>query len=576
MAIIHYEVYVLETRGWMLHARYPRKSRDTAYSEIRELEQLSFKVRVVREIYYADTNTFDEADVYVTGKGFVEGHRPANFNATSGAAATSPAGRGPPRKGPPPRKAAKPPSGNSHVFARLLAIVAVGISAGLVAVKITPDVILWLWRLGLFRVEAERSTYGAVFLAVFVLAFLMVTVPLANRFLPHQTEIELRGRRRTVAQARVPTADDRARRLKASVNRLAREVSPEAAAEIVALPAEEMFEESELHHHDDEQLPEIREYPDDEPPPKAADTKPAATTAAAEADLPAVTRFQNSAMAAVKAAAATMDNYNKFALHLYLAGGVETLCEMRKRNNSTQQQLVTSALGTLGTAPDVAGRFHDKLGEYLMEPRYMQVMQAGRNAMAEFLSGREAEAHSELKSVLREWNRPAEKKAAIVTVMFTDMVGSTDLTQAVGDAGAQEIVRRHNAIVRSAVAQYGGREIKHTGDGIMASFPSATGAVEAAVNIQRNVAAHNQKIPSQSLHLRIGLNSGEPIQEEDDLFGTTVQLAARVCAATAQDQILCTSVVRDLAMGKGASFHAAGTHTLKGFRDPLPLFEVNW
>jgi len=83
-------------------------------------------------------------------------------------------------------------------------------------------------------------------------------------------------------------------------------------------------------------------------------------------------------------------------------------------------------------------------------------------------------------------------------------------------------------------------------------------------------------MPQQTLHLRIGLNAGEPIQEEDDLFGTTVQLAARVCAATATDQTLCTAVVKDLGQGKGATFLPAGRHALKGFREATDLFEVVW
>jgi class 3 adenylate cyclase len=150
------------------------------------------------------------------------------------------------------------------------------------------------------------------------------------------------------------------------------------------------------------------------------------------------------------------------------------------------------------------------------------------------------------------------------------------MTQVRGDMGAQEIVRRHNAIVRGSLGAHSGREVKHTGDGIMASFGSAANAVLAAVEIQRQVAAHNQRLPGQPLRLRIGLNAGEPIQEEDDLFGTTVQLAARVCGATQPDQVLCTTVVKDLASGKSATFAPAGAFALKGFRDKVPLWEVVW
>lgn len=205
------------------------------------------------------------------------------------------------------------------------------------------------------------------------------------------------------------------------------------------------------------------------------------------------------------------------------------------------------------------------------------MVQAGRDAMGDFMLGDEAGAHRALRDAFMEWTKKSDKKAQIVTVMFTDMVGSTDMTQARGDAAAQEVVRRHNSIVRGALAQFGGKEIKHTGDGIMASFSTAAAGVEATIAIQRQVNQHNQRQPNLALHLRIGLNAGEPIEEEDDLFGATVQLAARVCAATNSDQTLCTGVVKELSVGKGAaSFIPVGDKYMKGFKDAIPLFEVVW
>ncbi len=119
---------------------------------------------------------------------------------------------------------------------------------------------------------------------------------------------------------------------------------------------------------------------------------------------------------------------------------------------------------------------------------------------------------------------------AMLTLLMTDMEGSTNLTQRLGDAGAQEVLRTHNSIIRDALKAHSGSETKHTGDGIMASFPSASRALEAAVAIQKAFADHNQNNAHTAIRVRIGLNSGEPVVEEDDLFGTAVQLAARVCA----------------------------------------------
>ncbi len=179
--------------------------------------------------------------------------------------------------------------------------------------------------------------------------------------------------------------------------------------------------------------------------------------------------------------------------------------------------------------------------------------------------------------------------SGVHTILFTDMESSTALTQRLGDAGAQELVRAHNTIVREALAANGGSEIKHTGDGIMASFPSASGTLECAVAIQRAVAALRQAQDDQAepvgdhaeqvearLNVRIGLNAGEPIVEDQDLFGTAVQLARRICDQAAPGEILASNVVRELAAGKGFLFSDRGEVVPKGFDEAVRLYEVQW
>jgi class 3 adenylate cyclase len=161
--------------------------------------------------------------------------------------------------------------------------------------------------------------------------------------------------------------------------------------------------------------------------------------------------------------------------------------------------------------------------------------------------------------------------SSLVTILFTDMEGSTSQTQRLGDAAAQDVLRTHNKVIREALKEHGGSEIKHTGDGVMASFGSAKGALECAVAIQRGLAERDTPIP-----VRIGLNAGEPVAEDADLFGSSVQLAARVCAKAEAGQILVSNVVRELAMGKGFLFSDIGDIVLKGFEDPVRLYEVPW
>ncbi len=164
---------------------------------------------------------------------------------------------------------------------------------------------------------------------------------------------------------------------------------------------------------------------------------------------------------------------------------------------------------------------------------------------------------------------------AMRTILFTDMEGSTSLTQRLGDANAQEVLRTHNSIVRDALKAHSGSEVKHTGDGIMASFASASKALECAIAMQRAFAEQNESA-EEPIRVRVGLNAGEPIAEDKDLFGTAVQLAARICAQAEPGQILAPIVVRELAAGKRFLFADRGETALRGFEDPVRLYEVRW
>jgi len=161
-------------------------------------------------------------------------------------------------------------------------------------------------------------------------------------------------------------------------------------------------------------------------------------------------------------------------------------------------------------------------------------------------------------------------------VLFTDMTGSTHLTNRLGDERALEILRSHNALIRTALADHAGREVKHTGDGIMAAFTSAARAVACSVAIQRAFAEHNRGSPDVEITVRIGASAGEPVEDDRDLFGAAVQLAARVCERARPEQILVANVVAELCVGKGFRFTDRGEALLKGFDLPVRLHEVVW
>src|SRR5215831_9790775 len=162
------------------------------------------------------------------------------------------------------------------------------------------------------------------------------------------------------------------------------------------------------------------------------------------------------------------------------------------------------------------------------------------------------------------------------TILFTDVVNSTTLTQSLGDEAALAILGVHDTIVRDALSALGGREIKHTGDGIMASFVSVAGAVRCAIQIQRELDKHAQANPQSSLKVRVGAAVGEPVEQNNDLFGSTVQLAARLCTHAQPEQILVSNAIAELCIGKGLSFEDVGEVTLKGFGSPIRAHAAAW
>jgi class 3 adenylate cyclase/tetratricopeptide (TPR) repeat protein len=164
----------------------------------------------------------------------------------------------------------------------------------------------------------------------------------------------------------------------------------------------------------------------------------------------------------------------------------------------------------------------------------------------------------------------------IRVICFTDMKGSTENIVRWGDAKAHELLRTHDAIIRACLTKHNGSEIKRTGDGFLITFASASDAIACTQAIQRAFAAYNQAHPDTPLTVRIGLNAGEPIADEADVFGGAVHAAARICAYAQPEQILVSEVVRQLVAGKGFAFTDCGAVPLKGFVDVFHLFAVQW
>jgi class 3 adenylate cyclase len=169
-----------------------------------------------------------------------------------------------------------------------------------------------------------------------------------------------------------------------------------------------------------------------------------------------------------------------------------------------------------------------------------------------------------------------EPMSAFRTIVFTDIVGSTELGEKLGDAELHRLVKVHDRLTEVEIHRHHGRVVKNTGDGILASFSDASLAVTFAQAVQRAFAAHRQAHPEDPLHIRIGMSAGEPISRSNDLFGSVVNLAARICARASADEIMVAPVLRELCRGKGFSFESLGETELKGFAETVALYRVDW
>ena len=205
----------------------------------------------------------------------------------------------------------------------------------------------------------------------------------------------------------------------------------------------------------------------------------------------------------------------------------------------------------------------------VLEADYVSPVRAQFGPLLEFLSeGEDTETDEGLSS------------EDVYTILFTDVEGSTALTDRLGDAKARDLLREHERITREALTAHAGSEVKTMGDGFMASFGSATKALECAIAMQRAFAERNESA-DEPIKVRIGLNAGEPIAEDDpggrgDLFGTAVNMAARIAAKADAGEILVADVVRQLVAGKEFLFNDRGDTELRGFEDPVRVYEVRW
>ncbi len=572
MQVVQYEVLTFEGSDWLFESRFLRSEKEAALKVAQEIEKARrIKTKVVCSVYNTESGAAQEGIIYITS--------PARLQEVL----RQPAARAPRRAGarkPGPKRKSKSSVrlvSSEGLIVRYIAVIALALAVGIGALSVTPDILRWLVEIGVPICSATSPSPTCrirvdpdILLVSTLVGSLLLVVFLLRGYLTSLQKVPPRKKRAGGGASAVnAAAAAHVHAVRQSLDKLAE----------TALAEQEGRQDPHAHEAADKAREQQKREDEKAMMVSSLAALPGATSAealVAESLQPTVARFLGGAVETMMALGIPMDNYNKFALTLYAAGASEALCSARHQNSTVRLALGVLTQNILGMPVEQGARFQEKMTEYLSEPRYLGATQCGRDAMDDFLRGDEAGAHARLRDVFENWNRKGEKPVQIVTIMFTDMVGSTDLTQQQGDSAAQEIVRYHNSIVRTSLARFSGRETKHTGDGIMASFASSANAVEAAWDIQQHVGLHNMRNPKQTMALRVGLNAGEPIAEDDDFFGATVQLAARICAETGPGQILCSAVVRDLSAGKtGTVFMSIGERSLKGFKAPVELFEVS-
>jgi class 3 adenylate cyclase len=160
------------------------------------------------------------------------------------------------------------------------------------------------------------------------------------------------------------------------------------------------------------------------------------------------------------------------------------------------------------------------------------------------------------------------------TILFTDLEGSTALLESVGQASFMPILEEHDVIIRRALATCRGREVKHTGDGIMAAFDEVADALDCALAVQSGFAERNARGAEHDLKVRVGMAAGEPVDHNDDIYGSTVVLASRICDAAVGGQSLVSDVVAERGGAHGFAFDDLGPKALKGLAEPVSVYAL--
>ena len=603
-----YEVQVMQGGKWRIHAQFPPTAREDAIEEAKTLESMPglSGIKVVRDNYDERSGLHKEHVVYkhvpqqaaqqeaaaaLDGPDSKSANIAQQYMARANANRMSDIDFGDSEEALSGRKAKK--AGGLGVFTKLMLIILLSITISAIVVIVLNGMLPYK-KINGIRLYGDTRVH--IMIAIAIITFLMSMLATYFMFL-HGDQIDAPD----PAKLKFERQKAEKRRQKEQAARAAAQAKKEAEAEARHQKEEELRKQAEeersrkeaeelLKKHSgeedgsDEQGGEeaAKDEPEEEEKAEAEaeDEEPEFSnlSPAAEAQKAVLMGFFGEAVSKLPAERKKLDNYNRFGVNLFLAGAAESLGGARNLDSESISEILASSLGVMGLKEEHAKAFANRYEDYLLQDaRYMAMFQTGRQTMTNHLDGN-AEAIEELNTALHEWNKPKEPEdpEKEVVVMFTDIVGSTAMTHEKGNLAAQEVVRAHNRVVRDALGKTGGMEIKHTGDGIMASFEKVTDSLLATQQMQMMIGMHNQQNPDIPLKVKIGINAGRVVMEEKDLYGVTVQMAARIVDKAKADQIFVSDTVYGMAKGGNWRFVKRGPFYLKGIDGPAYLQEYVW
>jgi class 3 adenylate cyclase len=628
------EIYGLKGGRWSIHANYSIKEREDCLEDAKELDAKGrFEaVCVVRETYNEKDNSARQAVIYHSPKlpspppvaivtegldtapkpdaapqkksGDGEGAwRKKGEEKKKSKEAKKPAkkdAKKPSKKAAAPAKNAKKTKPEAKpvrsydddgpsladVLPKLLAVAGISFFG---ALAIAYTIYLLLPLLPAAGIMLGRTMSQSIIVTVFIASFIFIFVPLLKRFVPTiRASKKAEPLLATTTQGPVPdtalqreaTAVEPSKGAPASVTPVApppvsesdgMSTDPYGSDPLVTIP--ELNRSSSEENNEDSVESDEGVVSSEEASPGDGAKLQKKPDVSAE-----IMKFIRDSLEPLAKAGHELNPFNRFGLTLYFSGAGQYMATRYKVSDQEMTSILCAHMQVLGHNAEMARGFCANIDEYLVNPKYFQMYEKGRTALGAAQGNPNGE--STIVEAIEDWSKPApvtsKSDKEFVAVLFTDIVGSTALTQERGDDAAQLVVHEHNSIVRDALALHRGKEIKHTGDGIMATFSQITDAVEGAMAMQQACTRANNSNPSLGLGLCIGVNAGEPIHEDGDIFGTPVQMAARVLSKAEGEEIAVSNLVREMCTGKNYKFSKKGEYELKGFPEPVPIFLMDW